>query len=146
MIDPLGLCWICKQSTGEMFHNSVDSVPVGTGYAGRGAGLKNPSCQDVGTTRSAWVDDPANAGPLPQGSYTIGPRQLNVTHEGIRLPASMRVFPKSGNQMFGRSGFLIHGDFAGDVGRMASKGCIILPRNVRNKIGHSGDKCLEVVP
>jgi len=47
--------------------------------------------------------------PLPQEYYNIGPEQDNVTSTGHELPASMRVTPDPGNQMFGRAGFLIHG-------------------------------------
>jgi hypothetical protein len=46
--------------------------------------------------------------------------------------------------MFGRSGFLIHGDSIIRPGT-ASRGCIILAREIREQIAASGDADLEVV-
>jgi hypothetical protein len=46
--------------------------------------------------------------------------------------------------MFGRTGFLIHGDSLQHPGR-ASNGCIILPRPIRDRIAASGDDQLTVV-
>ncbi len=46
--------------------------------------------------------------------------------------------------MFGRSGFLIHGDSVSHPGE-ASEGCIILDRNVRETIANDDDKYLVVV-
>jgi hypothetical protein len=48
------------------------------------------------------------------------------------------------NKMFGRSGFLIHGDSFVKPGK-ASRGCIIMGRLIRNAIAASGDRLLRVV-
>jgi hypothetical protein len=52
--------------------------------------------------------------------------------------------PDRGTETFGRSEFRIHGDSIAHPG-MASHGCIILPRAVRDAIWRSGDRALEVV-
>ena len=137
-IDPFGLCWIYYQSTGTMLHVDANGYAdyAATGYAGIGAGLNNPAMQNVDST-----------GPLPQGGYTIQAQQDNVTAgvHGHRLPASMRLTPNPGNQMYGRAGFLIHGPHANDH-QDSSNGCPVFAKNVRDKIGDSGDNCLQVMP
>jgi len=137
-IDPLGLCWIYKQSTGtltkvDVFDSGTTTYFAGEGYAGLGAGLNNPGAQDV-----------PNIGPLPQGNYNIGTQQTNVTGHGP-LHGSMRLFPDPDNEMFDRKGFLIHGPHANDR-RNSSNGCPIFSQPIRNQIGQSGDKCLQVEP
>jgi RHS repeat-associated protein len=135
-VDPLGLDWVVSQSTGQVTHvnSSGTSTNVGTGYAGHGAGVNNPNMQNVQGT-----------GPLPQGTYTIETQRNNRTGSGTNLPGSMRLTPSPANTMYGRVGFLIHGDNSrGD--RSASEGCVVLNPNIRNQIGSSGDNVLRVVP
>jgi RHS repeat-associated protein len=149
-IDPLGLDWIWQQSTGNLFYQPPAEAgggppqlvsPGGPGqYSGQNAGLNNPVNQSV-----PGAGPNSNGGPLPQGTYTIAPQQTNVTNMGTRLPASMRLTPDPDNQMYGRGGFLFHGDNSrGD--QSASEGCPIAPRNIRNRIGNSGDTVFRVVP
>jgi len=127
LIDPTGMEWEYSQSTGQLSH---DGVPVGTGYAGNGAGLNNPAMQNV-----------PNVGPLPQGAYNIGP-QHNNPNTG---PATMNLNPAPGTNTFGRNAFRMHGDNAqGD--HSASEGCIIMNRDVRNQVNNSGDTSLVVGP
>lgn len=135
-MDPCGLDWVCSQSTGNVSHvdPNGNSTDIGNGYAGNGNGINNPAMQNVPDT-----------GPLPQDAYTIEPQQNNTTGSGTSLPGSMRLTPDPGNSMYGRSGFLIHGD-SNQGNRSASEGCIILNRNIRNRIGHNGDSILMVVP
>ena len=147
--DPLGLDWIYQQSTGNLLYQPLAAQGGGTPqlisrgglgqYAGQNEGLNNPAYQNV---QGTGLD--SNGGPLPQGTYVIGPQQLNVTNVGTRLPASMRLIPDPLNDMFGRKGFLIHGD-NGDGDQSASEGCPIIPKNIRNRIGNSNDKILRVV-
>ncbi|MGE3298374.1 MAG: RHS repeat-associated core domain-containing protein, partial [Porticoccaceae bacterium] len=128
-IDPVGLDWRFNQATGELTHNGV---LVGNGYAGHGTGVNNPTQQSVNSV-----------GPLPRGTYDIGPQKLNITNSGVRLPASMRLTPDPGNEMFNRAGFIIHGDNqAGN--QTAWQGCPIFSRAIRDQIGASDDKKLEV--
>jgi hypothetical protein len=56
----------------------------------------------------------------------------------------MALTPDSTNQMFGRSGFLMHGDGVKDPGA-ASLGCVIMPHSVREEVWNSNDHDLEVV-
>ena len=106
----------------------------GAGYSGQGQGLNNPKAQDK-----------PNVGPIPQGNWKIEPQKNNVTGQGHKLPASMRLDPAKGTETYGRSGFLIHGDNS-QRNNSASNGCIILDRSIRNQIGGSGDNNLTVVP
>lgn len=101
----------------------------GPGYSGNGWGKNVPAAQSV-----------HNVGPIPEGLYLIRQPQHTVTHGPYVLP--LLVDPA--NKMFGRYGFLIHGDSVIEPGS-ASEGCIILPRDVREKIWNSGDRDLQVV-
>jgi hypothetical protein len=56
----------------------------------------------------------------------------------------MRLTPAPENTMFGRDGFLMHGDSIEHPG-CASEGCIIVGRAVREAVSESDDKSLEVV-
>lgn len=119
------MTWFYSQKTGTLRHNSdVESV----GYSGNGLGKNNPNAQDV-----------HNVGPLPQGSYQIGSPRDTDTHGPFVLPLS----PSMNNTMFGRSGFLIHGDSIAHPGQ-ASDGCIILAKDVRERIAASLDNELDV--
>ena len=134
-IDTLGLDWVYSQSTGQLTHiDSNGNVKiVGTGYAGRDQGVNNPAMQNV-----------RNVGPLPQGTYMIGPQQNNVTVSGTILRGSLRLTPDPKNQMHGRSGFLIHGDNR-IRNQSASLGCPVLTREIRDEIGNSNDNVFRVV-
>lgn len=125
----MGLDWTYSQGTHTLTDSSGTVVSTG-GYAGNGAGLNNPAMQNV-----------QNIGPLPQGTYTIGPQYKNP-NTGV---ATMNLTPAATNNMFGRSLFRIHGDNAAQ-NNSASEGCIIQNRNVRDQIYNSGDTTLIVVP
>lgn len=154
-IDPTGLDWVYSQSTGTIAHypmsfqtppKNFTSVPggpnpdyVGTGYSGRGTGLNNPLMQNV-----PGIPGNPDAGPIPQGPWTIGPQQVNTTGQGTDLPGSMRLNPNGANT-YGRTGFLIHG--ANQYNNpTASEGCIVAKPYIRNQVGNSGDTTLWVVP
>ena len=81
-----------------------------------------------------------NIGPIPVGSYRIGPPIDTMTHGPFVMPLS----PDPDNQMFGRDGFLIHGDSVVHPGT-ASEGCIILARDVRQKVWASADHTIHVI-
>ncbi len=119
--------WEYSQSTGRL---TRDGKPVSTGYSGSPEGKNNPEKQAV-----------HNVGPIPQGSYTIGVPRLQTENHG---PFVLPLLPADSNEMFGRAGFLIHGDSMKAPGK-ASQGCIILARSVRDAIAESGDKNLTVV-
>lgn len=120
------MTWRYAQASGWLSH---DGVNVAEGYSGAGDGKNNPAMQDV-----------HNVGPIPQGKYTIGEPSDTKTHG----PYVMHLTPDASNDMFGRAGFLIHGDSVVNPGT-ASEGCIIMPRKVREEVWASGDRDLEVV-
>jgi Protein of unknown function (DUF2778) len=119
--------WTYAQKTGVLRQNSR---PAGTGYSGYDNGKNNPAMQAV-----------ANIGPIPQGSWTIVGPPFNSSDHG---PYVLRLEPDAATHTFGRCGFLMHGDSVEAQG-CASRGCIILPRTVRELIWKSGDTALEVV-
>jgi hypothetical protein len=120
--------WQYQQSTGDM--TDPDGDPVATGYAGNGDGLNNPALQFT-----------PNVGPLPQGSYTIGPPHQPVDHMG---PLALPLWPDPATVMQGRFGFFIHGDTPA-MDHTASDGCIVLEHDARAQIDASPDKALIVV-
>lgn len=121
--------WVYQQSSGKLFR---DGQFVGEGYSGNGKGLNNPKSQEL-----------HDVGPIPCGAWLIGKPEDHPDHG----PVVMRLTPEPETQTFGRDGFLIHGDLVEKPGQfLASKGCIILPRWLRETIGRSGDYLLRVVP
>lgn len=120
--------WIYHQATGKVYHD--DKLMKERGYAGSGVFKNNPGAQ----TRK-------NLGPLPRGSYTIDNHFIHHPTAGGHV---LRLTPDPANEMFGRAGFLIHGDSIRAPGT-ASEGCIVLPLALRQKILVSGDRVLKVV-
>lgn len=117
-----------RQATGEWF--GPDGSLWATGWSGHTAGYNNPAQQSV-----------HGVGPLPVGRYTIGDPLDPPDHLG---PVAMPLTPDAGNEMFGRGSFFIHGESAAHPA-MSSDGCIILPRDVRERICDEPDDGLEVV-
>lgn len=93
------------------------------GFAGRRGGLNNHLAQTL-----------SNTGPLPVGFY----RAVVLAHPRFKAPA-IRLDPYQTNQMYGRSGFWIHGG-------KESHGCIILQKAARQRLVAAGVTVLEVVP
>jgi hypothetical protein len=120
--------WTYKQLSGDL---SRDGAAAGACYSGYEAGKNNPAMQNV-----------PNIGPVPQGRYTIGaPIDLGGGPHG---PFVLPLTPDPANQMFGRFGFLIHGDSIANPG-FASRGCIIAGLAIRQAIASSEDAELVVV-
>ncbi len=119
------MTWTYEQKTGQLSREGANII---RGYSGAGEGKNNPADQEI-----------HNVGPIPRGSYTISGPVDTVTHGPYVLPLT----PDPANEMFGRSSFLIHGDSKVDPGN-ASEGCIIMPRNIRERIWASGDTDLMV--
>jgi hypothetical protein len=110
--------WRYAISTGQLYD---DGQPFGPrGYAGTGKGRNNPAM-----VKEKFV------GPLPPGRYSIGGAYRNPALG----PLTMDLKPLEGTEMHGRDLFRIHGDNkAGD----ASKGCIVLPPDIRAAIARAG--------
>lgn len=119
--------WTYYQSTGVL---DRDDVTIGVGYSGaEGSGKNNPAMESVPCV-----------GPIPRGTYSIGEPFDSATHG----PFAMSLIPDPANEMFGRSGFLLHGDSINAPGT-ASEGCVIMSRDTRTKVHASGDKRLMVI-
>jgi len=82
---------VYHRRSGELDINGVTVTKKG--YAGAVACRNNPAMEHV-----------RNCGPLPHGTYTMEDAGHYITKVTIRL------YPAPGNEMYGRSGFLIHGD------------------------------------
>ncbi len=119
--------WLYAQSTGQLTNAAGENCA--RGYSG------NPACRNDPAAQARH-----NQGPLPRGLYKIG---VPVDRE-IEGPYVLPLAPSYDNHMFGRSGFLIHGDKIGDPGN-GSEGCIVLDRQAREAIVASGDLLLEVI-
>jgi hypothetical protein len=102
---------------------------LASGYSGAGVGKNAPTEENV-----------QNVGPIPEGFYDVQAPFDSPTHG----PFALRLLPDAGNAMFGRGGFLIHGDSIERPGQ-ASEGCVILPRFAREIIWNGGDHRLQVV-
>jgi hypothetical protein len=123
--------WTYVQSTGDLF--DPNGQRMWTGYSGFAPdGKNNPAAQDE-----------ANIGPIPRGTYTIGAPEC-VETDGPHGPFVLPLTPDPSNEMFGRSGFLCHGDSIEHAGS-ASHGCIIMPLAIRTQIASSNDDQLVVV-
>lgn len=107
--------FIYEQANGNLWYGLT---LLGTGYAGAPAGKNNPAMQNV-----------PNVGPLPCGWYTIG-APTDSTHCGQE---AMPLRPDATNEMFGRSGFFMHGDDRAHPGD-GSDGCIVQARPVRDAV------------
>lgn len=119
--------WKYEQATGALRNNG--GARVAHGYSGSPAGKNDPTKQNI-----------AKVGPIPRGSYTIGIPFNSSTHG----PFCLRLTPAPTNEMFGRDGFLMHGDSIEHPGA-ASEGCIIMPRLIRESVASSRDSVLVVV-
>lgn len=119
--------WTFEIVTGKMLDPTGEVV--GIGYSGAGLGKNNPAMQNV-----------HDVGPIPEGRWTIG-TPVNTRDHG---PFAMSLIPDPSTVLFDRSAFLIHGDSFNHPGN-ASEGCIIMSRDVRERIWASGDRDLEVV-
>jgi len=118
--------YVYSQSTGEL---KEDGVLLGKGYSGAGLDKNVPADEAVSCQ-----------GPLPQGFYTIaGPRD-----DPKKGPCVFDLSPDDDNDMFGRTGFMIHGDSLSHPG-MASEGCIVLGPLIRQRIAVSVDRRLQVI-
>jgi hypothetical protein len=125
---------VWEQEAGKWWNDG--GVLLGVGYSGGDCGSAPEN------VNSPLAQSFACSGPIPQGLYTIGAPQDTIVHGPYVLPLT----PDPANQMYGRSGFLVHGDSVLYPGqKAASEGCIVLPKTVRQQIWESGDRDLKVV-
>jgi hypothetical protein len=116
--------WTYSQGTGILSHGE----PLGKGYSGHGQGLNNPKLEMV-----------HNLGPIPKGVWEIG-TFFDDKHLGVIIAA----LKPTDQDVFGRSGFYIHGDNK-RMNFTASDGCIILSKPLRQLIRDSKEKHIAVI-
>jgi hypothetical protein len=124
--------WLFVQGTGGIYKDDNDGkfIHEGDGYSGHGLGKNAPI-----------MDSVPGIGPIPCGFYIIGKPEDHMETMG---PFCLPLIPDQSNQMYGRSGFFWHGDSLKAPG-MASHGCIISNRILRNMVYTSNDSLLRVV-
>lgn len=121
--------WTFRQSTGELSH---DGKAIGRGYSGHAEHANQPRDQAL-----------AMLGPIPRGRYTFE----NWRDDPTKGKIVCNLVPDPANEMYGRSGFMLHGDNAA-LNRTASEGCMIQEQAVRLLVLYScanGDNHLEVI-
>jgi len=118
--------WRWDQSAGEL---SLNGAYVSSGYAGKGRGKNNPALQGV-----------KSVGPIPRGKW----KMVAVKNSPNTGPFTIVLVPLPGTDTLGRSEFRVHGDSIKSPGT-ASRGCIILPRKVRERMWSNPERVLEVV-
>ena len=89
---------------------------VGYGYSGHQDALNDIHKQNL-----------QGVGPLPAGTYII----TAIRDDPERGKHTCELLPQTTNKMYGRSGFLIHGDTDAEA-HNASDGCIIAPFLIRS--------------
>lgn len=104
--------YVYESSTGRFLKHGVQ---VATGYSGYGISKNRPEREHI-----------RGEGPIPRGRYMIGPARFS-RNVG---PVAMYLWPV-GHDAHGRSALMIHGD---NRTQTASRGCIILPRVVRDEV------------
>lgn len=83
-----------------------------------------------------------NVGPIPRGTWTIGPAYTHATLGPVTMNLNM-IASDNPSAPFGRAAFRIHGDRQAAPG-WASHGCIVVGRTARDLIAASADKVLRV--
>lgn len=125
------MSWQYEITTGKLYDPT--GAVVGTGYAGGECGQQP---QAVNNPSFVGVKD---VGPLPPGWYTRG-----IAIDSVQLgPLAIPLIPDETNEMYGRSGFFMHGDTTPPGN--ASDGCIVQEQPVREFFASSADSRLRVV-
>jgi hypothetical protein len=119
--------WQWGASEGVLYH---DGARIGKGYSGQPPFVNKPDAEQQ-----------KDKGPIPRGRWTIVGRPYDSALLG---PFVMALEPKCGTDTFGRSAFRIHGDSKSNPG-MASHGCIVLDRGLRQTIWDSSDRDILVI-
>lgn len=121
--------WIYHQANGSLEYKwEHTGHRVGKGYSGGPGAVNDPRMEAM-----------RFKGPIPKGNYHIGPMYKHPE----KGPYVMNLTPV-GHDARGRKLLRIHGDNE-NLNQTASEGCVILPREVRLRIGHSRDRTLQVL-
>jgi len=97
-------------STGQIV---ADGVLIGLAYSGGDAGVR------LEAVNNPTFQDQHNIGPIPAGQYSA--KLVDQPNKGPRVWV---LQPDSSNQMYGRSGFMVHWDTPVQNFK-ASDGCIV---------------------
>jgi hypothetical protein len=124
--------WTYVQKSGELLRDGLHFALGYSGFDDPGTGQRGKNNPELARAEEV--------GPIPVGKYLIGAPHDTLTHGPFVLPLN----PDPGNEMFGRSAFLIHGDSVVEPGT-ASRGCIIMSLAVRKQVAASGDRVLQVI-
>lgn len=119
--------WYYSISRG-VFSGAFDDTPLYPAYSGQGISRDNPDHISI-----------AGFGPIPPGLY----RCLNPRDHPTLGRGAVPLEPHRTTQVFGRSGFFIHGDNGRDD-KSASRGCIVTQFAARGRI--TGGDILVVLP
>lgn len=120
--------WTYEQSTG---HLTRDGKLRGVGYSGHPPHVNDPHAENV-----------KMVGPICRGDYDIN-APISHPHLG---PVSLALTPHATNNMHGRGSFFVHGDLIGHEGeQLASDGCVIMLRLIRQAMWDEGDHLLRVI-
>lgn len=117
-------------------YTMADGVTTFQCHSGIGVGLNNPDAVQM-----------VGIGPLPPGTYDLGPWQDGSVYgpDWARLgPHICRLYPRPGDEMYGRDDFAIHGG-NGSNPPSDSHGCIVTGPANRMTIDQSGDTVLNVI-
>jgi hypothetical protein len=110
--------WGILALTNPQSWNNINIITDGIrgfGYSGNASKLNDIHSQNL-----------EGVGPIPAGLYTIS----KIYDDDKRGKHTCVLVPDSANKMYGRSGFLLHGDTAAEA-HAASDGCIIFPYFIR---------------
>lgn len=119
--------WTFNRVQGKLISPSNQEYAA---YSGHGAGVNNPALERV-----------HDVGPIPAGWWDIG-----APHDSKHGPFTLTLTPQAGTEVYGRSDFLCHGDEVEHPGQfLASLGCVIAARAVRELIWSSGVHVLFVI-
>ncbi len=124
--------WTYEQSTGQLYDTAM--APVGApGYSGHPPHVNDPAAQNI-----------PFQGPIPAGVWNMVQCIETGAPQG---PCVIVLQPDITTVTYGRDGFLVHGDLVENPGaEMASEGCIILTRPVRQELWNEPDRRINVVP
>ena len=121
---------IYEQATGRVFQETPEKrVLLGKGYSGFPPFTNDPSAQTL-----------KQRGPIPRGSFRVH-RPFDHSRLGRMV---MFLEPLKETEMFGRSGFFIHGDNA-FANQTASHGCIVLALATRSRVAECAPCLLDVI-
>ena len=122
--------WVWSQRDGTMTRADL-GTEVFSGYSGAPEAKNDPARQAE-----------HNVGPIPVGVYSIQDPVDTMLHG----PFVLALTPDLRNQMFGRSGFFIHGPSM-DPAKFGqeSKGCIVIMHASREKVSEMGVNRLQVI-